>query len=82
LTLQLTFRTPSGTILSRHFLRSDSVEYVREWVWASEEVEWEESSGFELYHGYPPAILDCPPTETLGSIFGTEGKVRLIIKET
>lgn len=55
---------------------------MRGWVWSSEEVEWEETGKFELYHGYPPVLLDCPPSETLRNVFGAEGQVRLIIKET
>jgi hypothetical protein len=82
-TLQLSFRTPTGHVLARHFLRTDTLQYVKDWISVSDEVELEDGTGsFELCHGYPPLPLEAPPNDPLASVFGGETKVRLIIKET
>lgn len=81
-TLQLCLRTPSGATLARHFLRADSLQYLKDWISVCEEVEFEGAGGFELCHGYPPLPLQAAPSDSLAAIFGSEAKVRLIIKET
>jgi hypothetical protein len=38
---------------------------------AEEQIEFEEAnSSFDLYHGYPPTLIESHPSSTLASTFG------------
>ncbi len=58
--VQLTFRCPDGSTITRNFLKNEKVELLYNWTETNDEVEFEDekAKNFDLMFGFPPTSLE------------------------